>query len=85
MADLKFAASFQVFATDEKGRNKIESKLITLDGIYNARWDIDSKLLVLDYYPDQISSDEIHQQIASLGYDTELYKASRFIGKDYLK
>ncbi|HET9431731.1 MAG TPA: heavy-metal-associated domain-containing protein [Chitinophagaceae bacterium] len=55
-------------------KNRIE-KTLKLDGITNAKWDVDTKLLVVSYDSSKISNDAIQQKIAAVGHDTEKYQA----------
>jgi len=55
-------------------KNRIE-KAIKVDGVTNAAWDSETKLLVVSYDPAKISNDDIQKDIAAVGHDTEKYSA----------
>lgn len=43
-------------------------------GIIKADWNNDNNMLLVVFDPQQISIDQIHQQIAKVGYDTDKVK-----------
>jgi periplasmic mercuric ion binding protein len=57
-------------------KKTIESSLKGKPGITSAEWNKDSKMMKVNYDPEKISEDQIHQKIADVGYDTEKKKAS---------
>ncbi len=44
-------------------------------GVVSASWDIQSKMLTLQYDPGAVSEEKMHQKIANAGHDTEMKKA----------
>lgn len=48
-----------------------------LDGIEQAEWTVESKILTLRYDPSVIRFDEISEAINKAGYDTELNAAAQ--------
>ena len=55
-------------------KNRI-SKALKMDGITSAAWDTESKVHTVVYNPDVITNDAIQKKVASVGHDTEKYKA----------
>lgn len=55
-------------------KNRIQ-KALKLEGISSATWDTETKLLTVTYNADKISNDDIQKRVATVGYDTEKYKA----------
>jgi len=49
-------------------------KAAKTEGVSNASWNKDSKLLTLVYDPSKIKSDDIQKKITAVGYDTEKFK-----------
>ncbi len=52
----------------------IETSL-KVNGIQEAKWDIDTKIMTVTYDTSKISLDQIHKNIAGVGYDTDKYKS----------
>ncbi len=55
-------------------KNRIE-KALKMPGIIAADYDPDTKLLAVKYNPDKITNDKIQKKVASVGHDTEKYRA----------
>jgi len=55
-------------------KNRI-SKTLKIDGITNAIWDTETKLLVVTYDDSKITNDDIQKKVAAVGHDTEKYTA----------
>lgn len=55
-------------------KTRIE-KAAKIDGVSKADWSDETKLLTLAYDPSKVNSDEVQKKIASVGHDTEKYKA----------
>lgn len=68
-------ASFKVFGVCEQCKHRIEEAL-KVKGIRSASWNIDTKLLSVEYDPARISIDKIHNRITAVGHDTYLKKAN---------
>lgn len=69
--------SFHVWGNCEKCKKTIEDACLT-DGVKEAKWDQDSKLLKLKIDSTVTSYDAILKLVARSGYDNEL-----FFGNDY--
>jgi mercuric ion binding protein len=50
-------------------------KAAKVDGVSKAEWNQNTKLLTLVYNPKVVTSDAVQKKIASVGHDTEKYKA----------
>ena len=50
-------------------------KAASADGVTRAIWNKDTKKLALTYDPAKISLDQVQQNIAAVGYDTEKFRA----------
>jgi copper chaperone CopZ len=57
-------------------KKTIESSLKGKPGVMHAEWNKDTKMMKVNYDPSKISEDQIHQNIADSGYDTDKKKAS---------
>ena len=50
-------------------------KAAKLDGVSKADWDKATKTLTVVYDPSKVTNDDIQKKIASVGHDTEKFKA----------
>jgi mercuric ion binding protein len=66
--------SFKVWGKCEMCKTRIESGL-KLDGITKAIWDEKTQLVTVTYDPGKTSVDAMQKKLASIGHDTEKYKA----------
>ena len=66
--------SIKVSGNCELCKARIE-KAAKVDGVTKAEWNQDTKVLTLVYNPKVVTSDAIQKKIASVGHDTEKYKA----------
>ncbi len=66
--------SIQVNGACGMCKNRIEKNL-KMEGISSASWNKETKLLTVSYYPAKITNDAIQKKIASVGHDTEKYRA----------
>lgn len=57
-------------------KDRIEEAVYELPGIKIADWDEYTKELIVRYNKTKVTNDEIQQHVASIGHDTEKYKAS---------
>ena len=55
-------------------KDRIE-KGLKMDGITKATWDDKTKMATVTYDPSKITIDAMQKKVASLGHDTEKYKA----------
>ena len=73
--------SFKVFGACEMCKERIENSL-KIKGVHLAVWDIDSKVLKLEFDAAQISLDKIQNKILLVGHDLVGKKAKDIIYKD---
>ena len=66
--------SFKVFGNCDMCKDRIE-KGLKMDGITKATWDDKTKMATVTYDPSKITIDAMQKKVASLGHDTEKYKA----------
>jgi copper chaperone CopZ len=66
-------STFKVWGNCEMCKETIEGSL-KKDGITKADWNTETKMITITYDPAVISLDQLHKNIASVGYDTEKYK-----------
>ena len=55
-------------------KNRIQ-KTVTLDGVSEASWNKETRMLLISYDPNKVTNDEIQKKVAAVGHDTENYKA----------
>lgn len=55
--------------------SRIEKATTSIDGVSSAEWDSEKQVLIVSFDESKTSSDAIQKAIASVGHDTELYKA----------
>ena len=79
--DITTKASFKVNGNCESCKKRIE-KAAKTEGVKSAIWDVDTHILTVTYAPAKISVDQIQQNIAKAGHDTEKYKTEDSIYKN---
>lgn len=45
------------------------------EGVTNASWDLKTRILTVSYDPSKTNKDALSKKLASVGHDTEKYKA----------
>jgi mercuric ion binding protein len=66
--------SFKVFGNCELCQPRIENA-VKEEGASSASWDKDTKMLTVTYDPSKTSRDKLSKKLASVGHDTEKYRA----------
>ena len=66
-------STFKVWGNCDMCKETIESSL-KVDGIVKADWNVDSKIIAVEYDVTKISLDQIQKNIAAVGYDNDVYK-----------
>lgn len=66
--------SIKVWGNCETCEARIE-KAAKVNGVTKATWDSKTQMLSLVYDPSKTNSDDIQKKIATVGHDTEKYKA----------
>jgi periplasmic mercuric ion binding protein len=67
-------ATFKVWGACEMCKTRIENAVIT-EGATTADWDLKTKMLTVTFDPKKTSVDAFSKKLASVGHDTEKYKA----------
>lgn len=67
--------TFKVWGNCEMCKKTIEKPLKNLDGIKSANWNVASHKMTVKFDENKVSLTEIKKTIASVGYDTEEFKA----------
>lgn len=70
----KEAAEFKVSGNCELCKARIE-KAAKVDGVLSAEWNMETKVLKVEYLPAKIKVETMHKNIAKVGHDTEKEKA----------
>jgi len=66
---------FTVYGNCGMCKDRIEAAALTVDGVYQAEWDSESKMLHLNYEEGKAKITEIHKAIAKVGHDTDQEQA----------
>lgn len=66
----KKTVKFKVYGNCEMCKKTIQNSL-DVKGVKSANWNVDSKMIEIVYQADKVSEDQLHDYIASSGYDTE--------------
>jgi periplasmic mercuric ion binding protein len=66
--------SFKVWGECGMCKTRIE-KTAKTEGVTNAEWDAKTDMLTVTYDPSKTSKDDLSKKLASVGHDTEKYKA----------
>ncbi len=74
-------AEFKVWGNCGMCEETIEGSL-KVDGVSNADWDKDTKLIKVSFDSTKISLDQIQKKIADVGYDNDKYKADSLVYKN---
>lgn len=67
------AATFKVWGNCEMCKETIEGSL-KVDGISKADWNVDTKIMSVNFDSTKISLDKIQKNIAMVGYDNDKFK-----------
>jgi copper chaperone CopZ len=70
----KKTESFKVWGKCDMCKARIETAVKDA-GATNASWDVKTQLLTVTYDPAKTNTDELSKKLASVGHDTEKYKA----------
>jgi len=66
--------SFKVWGKCDMCKARIE-KTVKVEGVTDATWDQKTQLLTVTYDPSKTGKDALSKKLASVGHDTEKYKA----------
>ena len=79
--DVITKTSFKVNGNCDMCKSRIE-KATKTKGVKSANWNEQTHILTIVYVPAKISADQIKQNIANAGYDTDKFKST---AEDYNK
>lgn len=71
----KVTTEFKVFGNCGMCEKRIETALM-VDGVESASWDKETKMATVVYVKGKITEDQLHKNVAEVGHDTEIYRAS---------
>ena len=57
-------------------KDRIEKTAKAIDGVSSANWDLETKVLHLNFDASKTSTDAISKAVAKVGHDTDKYKAA---------
>jgi len=66
--------SFKVYGNCEMCQTRIENA-VREEGASSASWNTETKMLTVTYDPSKTNKDKLSKKLASVGHDTEKYKA----------
>lgn len=66
--------SFKVWGKCDMCKARIE-KAVKEDGATSASWDVKTQVLTVTFDPSKTNKDGMSKKLASVGHDTEMYKA----------
>ena len=66
--------TFKVWGKCDMCKSRIE-KTVKAEGVTSADWDTKTSMLTVTYDPSKTNQDALSRKLASVGHDTEKYKA----------
>ena len=72
-------AEFKVYGNCGMCEKTIEGSLNGQDGIGNADWDKETKMITVTYDPKKMDENKIKEKIAGVGYDTDSHRADESV------
>ncbi len=57
-------------------KTRIENAAKSVEGVNSAEWNIETKILEVNYDSTKVNIHKVHMSIAKAGHDTKLHKAS---------
>lgn len=70
-------ASFKVYGNCGMCQKTIEGALSEVEGVEEASWNMNTKMISVSYEKAKISEDQIKEKIAAVGYDTDSHRAKQ--------
>ena len=67
--------NFLVSGNCEMCKTKIESAAKSVEGVKNSSWNVVNRKMKVKFNPEITSIDQIQKAIATIGYDTEKFRA----------
>lgn len=78
-------SSFWVGGNCEICKDRIEDSLKEVPGILFADWNVNSKMIQVKYDKRKVSENAIHEEISSVGHDTEKMKTKDRVYNNLMK
>ena len=75
-------AEFKVYGNCGMCEKTIEGSLNGKDGIGEADWDKETKMITVSYNAEKMDEDKIKEKIAGVGYDTDSQRAKESVYND---
>jgi cation transport ATPase len=66
--------TFKVWGKCNMCKIRIE-KAAKIEGVSKAEWNMQTKMLTLEYNPSMVSCEDVQRKIAAVGHDTEKFSA----------
>ena len=82
MAKADKTETFKVYGNCSMCENRIETALANVKGIQSADWDVDSKMMKVNYESKVITMDDIQKKIAEVVHDTDKFSAKSEVYKE---
>jgi len=67
--------TFEVAGNCGMCKTRIEKAAKGVNGVSDAQWNQETKMIEVSFNPDKADLDKIHQAIADAGHDTKMYSA----------
>ncbi|TVQ19512.1 MAG: copper chaperone [Bacteroidetes bacterium] len=68
-------AEFKVYGACGMCETRIENAAKSVDGVNTANWNLETKMLTIEYDTDKVNLDDVHKKIAEAGHDTDKVRA----------
>ena len=68
--------TFKVAGNCGMCETRIEKAAKSVDGVYSADWDKETKMIEVKYDSDKVEIHKVHMAVAKAGHDTKMHKAS---------
>lgn len=72
--DLK-TEKFKIYGDCDMCKERIEKAVTGLEGISEAEWDKETKMIEVSFDESKVKLDDIHKAVADVGHDTDKVKA----------
>ncbi len=68
--------NFKVYGECGMCKKRIENALKDVEGVISASWDVDTKMMTVNYQEETITLNDVQKRIAAVGHDTDKHRAS---------
>ena len=66
---------FKVYGNCGMGKSKIEKAANSVEGVKRAKWNVETKKIIVKFDSSKTTNEAIKKAIAKVGYDTEEFRA----------